>query len=75
MRKTNADHIIASVVPLGKRFNPSESAFPLSESDCTFTRCSAHNTTPEYIASLLVKFALKNRTQLPNGWTPRVLES
>ncbi|KAG2150078.1 nucleoporin [Suillus cothurnatus] len=54
--QTNADHIIASVVPLGKRFYPSESAFPL-----------------KYIASLLVKFALKNRTQLPNGWTPRVL--
>jgi hypothetical protein len=34
---------------------------------------STHNTIPEYIASLLVKFALKNRTQLPNGWTPRVL--
>ncbi|KAG1862206.1 nucleoporin [Suillus subluteus] len=27
--QTNADHIIASVVPLGKRFYPSESAFPL----------------------------------------------
>ncbi|KAG2159777.1 nucleoporin [Suillus bovinus] len=54
--QTNADHIIASVVPLGKRFYPSESAFPL-----------------KYIASLLVKFSLKNRTHLPNGWTPRVL--
>ncbi|KAH7928555.1 nucleoporin [Leucogyrophana mollusca] len=27
--QTNADHIIASFVPLGKRFYPSESAFPL----------------------------------------------
>ncbi|KAG8219746.1 nucleoporin [Butyriboletus roseoflavus] len=27
--QTHADHIIASVVPLGKRFYPSESAFPL----------------------------------------------
>jgi len=26
---THADHVIASVVPLGKRFYPSESAFPL----------------------------------------------
>ncbi|KAJ8580471.1 nucleoporin-domain-containing protein, partial [Rhizopogon salebrosus TDB-379] len=28
--QTNADHIIATVVPLGKQFYPSESAFPLS---------------------------------------------
>ncbi|KAH7913029.1 nucleoporin [Hygrophoropsis aurantiaca] len=27
--QTNADHLIASFVPLGKRFYPSESAFPL----------------------------------------------
>lgn len=30
--QTHADHIIASVVPLGKRFYPSESAFPLRKS-------------------------------------------
>ncbi|KIK33719.1 hypothetical protein CY34DRAFT_813422, partial [Suillus luteus UH-Slu-Lm8-n1] len=56
--QTNADHIIASVALLGKRFNPSASAFPL-----------------KYISPLSVKFALENRTRLPNGWTPRVLES
>ncbi|KAJ8585274.1 hypothetical protein M405DRAFT_745486, partial [Rhizopogon salebrosus TDB-379] len=33
--QTNADHIIATVVPLGKRFYQSESAFPLSESKYT----------------------------------------
>ena len=27
--QTHADHIIASIVPLGKRFYPSESSFPL----------------------------------------------
>ncbi|KAG9314302.1 nucleoporin [Chiua virens] len=54
--QTHADHIITSVVPLGKRFYPSESAFPL-----------------RYIATLLVSFSLRNRAQLPKGWTPRVL--
>ncbi|KAH0838249.1 nucleoporin [Lanmaoa asiatica] len=54
--QTHADHIIASVAPLGKRFYPSESAFPL-----------------RYIATLLISFSLRNRAQLPKGWTPRVL--
>lgn len=30
--QTNADRIIAKIVPLGQRFYPSESAFPLRES-------------------------------------------
>ncbi|KAH7883515.1 nucleoporin [Phlebopus sp. FC_14] len=54
--QTNADQIIASIVPLGKRLYPSESAFPL-----------------RHIAALLVKFSLKNRSQLPKGWAPRIL--
>ncbi|KAF9244625.1 nucleoporin [Melanogaster broomeanus] len=54
--QTNADHIIATFVPLGKRFYPSESAFPL-----------------RHIATLLVTFSLRNKSQLPKGWAPRVL--
>ncbi|KAF9229208.1 nucleoporin [Gyrodon lividus] len=54
--QTNADHIIASFVPLGKRFYPSESAFPL-----------------RHIATLLVTFSLRNKSQLPKGWAPRIL--
>jgi hypothetical protein len=29
--QTNADRVIAKIVPLGQRFYPSESAFPLRE--------------------------------------------
>ncbi|KAF8846309.1 nucleoporin [Paxillus ammoniavirescens] len=54
--QTNADHIIATFVPLGKRFYPSESAFPL-----------------RHIATLLVTFSLRNKSQLPKGWAPRIL--
>jgi len=51
-----ADIIISRVVPLGKRFYPSECAFPL-----------------RYIASLIVRFLLANKTVLPTGWAARLL--
>ncbi|KAF8230634.1 nucleoporin [Tricholoma matsutake] len=53
---TTADLIIARVVPLGQRFYPSESAFPL-----------------RFIATLLVRFTLANKSTVPYGWAPRIL--
>ncbi|KIJ68529.1 hypothetical protein HYDPIDRAFT_82110 [Hydnomerulius pinastri MD-312] len=41
--QTNADHIIASFVPLGKRFYPSESAFPLRHIAVLFVTFSLRN--------------------------------
>ncbi|RPD63049.1 nucleoporin [Lentinus tigrinus ALCF2SS1-6] len=54
--KVAADRIIAKVVPLGQRFYPSESAFPL-----------------QHVASLLVRFALAHKGEIPYGWAPRIL--
>ncbi|KAF9462165.1 nucleoporin [Collybia nuda] len=51
-----ADRIIHVVVPLGQRFYPSESAFPL-----------------RFIATLLIRFTLANKTAVPHGWAPRIL--
>lgn len=41
--QTHADHVIASVIPLGKRFYPSESAFPLRESEFLQLFHNGHN--------------------------------
>lgn len=72
--QTHADHIIASVVPLGKRFYPSESAFPLRKSSLlTSQRDMMNGYYSGYIATLLISFSLRNRGQLPKGWSPRVL--
>ncbi|OSD03533.1 nucleoporin [Trametes coccinea BRFM310] len=54
--KVAADRIMAKVIPLGQRYYPSESAFPL-----------------QHIASLLVRFALAHKGDLPYGWAPRIL--
>ncbi|KAI0735282.1 nucleoporin [Earliella scabrosa] len=54
--KVAADRIMARVVPLGQRFYPSESAFPL-----------------QHVASLLVRFALAHKGEIPYGWAPRIL--
>jgi len=70
--QTNADHIIASIVPLGKRFYPSEYAFPLRESSCAGV-CICSDPCVGHIASLLERFSLKHWAQLPKGWVPRLL--
>ncbi|KAI0670007.1 nucleoporin [Trametes maxima] len=54
--KVAADRIVAKVIPLGQRYYPSESAFPL-----------------QHVASLLVRFALAHKGDLPFGWAPRIL--
>ncbi|TBU35136.1 nucleoporin [Dichomitus squalens] len=54
--KVAADRIMGRVIPLGQRYYPSESAFPL-----------------QHIASLLVRFALAHKGELPYGWAPRIL--
>ncbi|KAI0374276.1 nucleoporin [Pilatotrama ljubarskyi] len=54
--KVAADRIVAKVIPLGQRYYPSESAFPL-----------------QHIASLLVRFALAHKGDIPYGWAPRIL--
>ncbi|KAJ3475958.1 hypothetical protein NLI96_g11485 [Meripilus lineatus] len=51
-----ADQILAKVLPLGQRFYPSESAFPL-----------------RHIASLLVRFSLSHKGEIPYGWASRIL--
>ncbi|KAF5355937.1 hypothetical protein D9756_004133 [Leucocoprinus leucothites] len=51
-----ADSIQSRIVPLGQRFYPSTSAFPL-----------------RHIATLLVRFMLAHKTELPHGWAPRIL--
>lgn len=72
--QTHADHIIASVVPLGKRFYPSESAFPLRTSTVSASSMDLIEACfPGYVATLLISFSLRNRAQLPKGWAPRVL--
>ncbi|KAH9944478.1 nucleoporin [Epithele typhae] len=54
--QTAADRIVATVIPLGQRFYPSESAFPL-----------------QHVASLLVRFSLAHKGDIPYGWAPRIL--
>ncbi|KAI0662717.1 nucleoporin [Cubamyces menziesii] len=54
--KVAADRIVTKVIPLGQRYYPSESAFPL-----------------QHIASLLVRFALAHKGEIPYGWAPRIL--
>lgn len=72
--QTHADHIIASVVPLGKRFYPSESAFPLRTSTVFAPSMDLKDSRfPGYVATLLISFSLRNTAQLPKGWAPRVL--
>ncbi|EIN14134.1 nucleoporin [Punctularia strigosozonata HHB-11173 SS5] len=51
-----ADRIVSKTTPLGQRFYPSESAFPL-----------------RHVASLLVRFVLRHKNAVPEGWAPRIL--
>ncbi|KAH9857879.1 nucleoporin [Lenzites betulinus] len=54
--KVAADRILAKVIPLGQRYYPSDSAFPL-----------------QHITSLLVRFSLTHKGDIPYGWAPRIL--
>src|SRR5258708_5977284 len=69
-----ADIIMSRVIPLGQRFYPSQCAFPLRE---TLGRTAPLNYTnvhwSGYIASLIVRFLLANKTALPMGWAARLL--
>ncbi|KAG6898064.1 hypothetical protein C0992_006542 [Termitomyces sp. T32_za158] len=60
---TTADLILGRVVPLGKRFYPSESAFPLPNQIMDIG----------FIATLLVRFTLANKNVVAFGWAPRIL--
>jgi nuclear pore complex protein Nup155 len=76
--QANADRIIAKVVPLGQRFCPSESAFPLRKGVQCSELASQTNLFFSlvflgHIATLLVRFVLANKGILPYGWAPRVL--
>ena len=72
--KVAADRIVGKVIPLGQRFYPSQSAFPLrkylSRSLCPFTLCWV---TVEHVASLLVRFGLAHKGDVPYGWASRIL--
>ena len=72
--KVAADRIMGQVIPLGQRFYPSESAFPLrklSPGRPMHAPLTFHIV--EHIASLLVRFALAHKGELPYGWAPRIL--
>ena len=68
--KVAADRIMGRVIPLGQRYYPSESAFPLREYFLHELKhiCSTFHTQLEHIASLLVRFALAHKGELPYGW-------
>ena len=72
--KVAADRIVTKVIPLGQRYYPSESAFPLRKSEHTPQCCYFVLTRQsEHIASLLVRFALAHKGEIPYGWAPRIL--
>lgn len=68
-----ADIIISRVIPLGQRFYPSECAFPLREWSVLDSIYYPNAFWPGYIASLIVRFLLANKTALPTGWAARLL--
>lgn len=71
--KIAADRIMAKVVPLGQRFYPSESAFPLRKSPILLPLFASTHAATEHVASLLVRFALAHKGDIPYGWAPRIL--
>ena len=72
--KERADLIMTNVIPLGHRFYPSESSFPLrSWFDLFSRRLSKLSFLPGFIATLLVRFTLANKSTLTPGWAARVL--
>ena len=72
--KDRADLIMTNVVPLGQRFYPSESSFPLRSYFDLFYRRTPNLSLPlGFIATLLVRFTLANKNALTPGWAARVL--
>lgn len=69
--QVQADLLVAQVIPLGQRFYPSESAFPLS--GCPLSHPWSELTLSDVIADMLVRFELDRKEVLPSGWAPRVL--
>lgn len=72
-----ADRIQSKVQPLGQRFYPSTSAFPLRESifvaAVIFSDPHTGRVPAGHVASLLVRFMLANKGAVPYGWAPRIL--
>jgi len=72
--KDRADLIMTNVIPLGQRFYPSESSFPLRSCFGLFSRRTPNFLLPPgFIATLLVRFTLANKNTLTSGWAARVL--
>ena len=72
--KERADFVRSRVVPLGQRFYPSESAFPLRWCFPRFLHFLEDDLfLPEYIATLLVGFMLRHKEDLETGWGARIL--
>lgn len=72
--KDRADLIMTNVIPLGQRFYPSESSFPLRSCPICFSRRIPNlSLTPGFIATLLVRFTLANKNTLTPGWAARIL--
>jgi nuclear pore complex protein Nup155 len=72
--KDRADLIMTNVIPLGQRFYPSESSFPLrSFLDLFSGRPLNLSYPPGFVATLLVRFTLANKDTLTPGWAARVL--
>ncbi|EGO04780.1 hypothetical protein SERLA73DRAFT_164639 [Serpula lacrymans var. lacrymans S7.3] len=73
----NADRVLATIVPLGQRFHPSQSAFPLSELLKQVTVALSNSMLLcehlGHISKLIVQFFLVRRGDLPTGWAARVL--
>lgn len=71
-----ADRIISKTVPLGQRFYPSDSAFPIREFSASIpfaVRLKLSVFHSGHVASLLVRFALANKDVVPYGWASRIL--
>ena len=72
--KDRADLVMTNVIPLGQRFYPSESSFPLRSWFDLFSRCPFKLLfLLGFIATLLVRFTLANKNTLTPGWSARVL--
>lgn len=71
MEKANL--ILTRFVPLGQRFYPSESAFPLRSCKFFILSCCVWPGDLGFIASILVHFRLRYKQVLPTGWASRIL--
>lgn len=71
--KDGADKLMSKIVPLGQRFYPSESAFPLRKPSIASCPYLFLTLLPGHIATLLVRFSLSHKGAVPAGWAPRIL--